>query len=209
MNTPQANMSQVSMGQEVTRLLDQTLMEKGIVVVLRLDAETEAKQRALHRELSARSGVDFMDYEPHITLAAYENPPLEEVLAWTETCAVRHAPFEVRFSSFGFFPSNEEASGRTVLHLAPAAAPALTALYYEVHTKLDEFCGELGWLYSMRYGHPAMHSTVHMLDAKSARAAAAYMLDEYSEIVGTAVAIEVHRWPMRLLARFPLGGGEL
>lgn len=208
MNTPQSELSKDNVNQENPRLLDKSLMEKGIVVVLRLDPATEEKERALHRAVSAHSGVERIDFEPHITLAAYETPPLDALLAWIEECAGRHAPFEVRFSSFGFFPRSEEAGGLAVLHLAPAATPALTALYYEVHTKLDEFCGDLGWLYSMRYGHPAIHSTVHMLDAESARTAAGFMLDAYSEIVGTAVAIEVHRWPMRLLARFPLAGAE-
>jgi len=191
---------------DVPKLTDQSLLEVGVIVVLRLDAVTEEKQRALHGALSAQCGIDIIDFEPHITLAAYEKPPLDARLSWIGDCAARHRPFEVRFSSFGFFPHSEEAGGRTVLFLAPAAAPALTALYYEVHTKLDAYCGNLGWLYSMRYGHPAIHSTVHMLPREVKGAAAAYMLDEYRELTGTAIAIEVHRWPMRLIQRFPLAG---
>lgn len=193
--------------QEDHRLFDPVLMENGIVVVLRLDADTEERQRALHLGVSASSGVDIMEFEPHITLAAYETPPLDELMAWIATCASRHAPFPVHYSAFGFFPRSEEASGLTVLFLSPAASPALTALYYEVHTKFDEYCGEVGWLYSMRYGFPAMHATVHLLPDESAPAAAEYMLQEYKPIAGTAVAIEVHRWPMRLIKRFPLVGG--
>jgi len=189
---------------DVPKLTDQSLLEDGVIVVLRLDVATEEKQRALHRSLSAHCGIDIIDFEPHITLAAYEKPPLDALLSWIGACAAKHKPFEVRFSSFGFFPHSEEASGRTVLFLSPAAAPALTALYYEVHTKLDAYCGNLGWLYSMRYGHPAIHSTVHILPQEAEVAAAAYMMEAYREVSGTAVAIEVHRWPMRLIQRFPL-----
>jgi len=191
---------------DVPKLSDQSLWEDGVIVVLRLDAATEEKQRALHVALSARCGIDIIDFEPHITLAAYEKPPLDALVSWIGECAATHKPFEVRFSSFGFFPRSEEAGGRTVLFLAPAAAPALTTLYYEVHTKLDAHCGDLGWLYSMRYGHPAIHSTVHILPQEAENAAAAYMLEEYREVVGTAVAIEIHRWPMRLIQRLPLAG---
>lgn len=193
--------------QEDPKLLDPALMNKGVIVVLRMDAATEERERALHAAVSMGSGIDIMEFEPHITLAAYESPPLDALLTWIGECAARHAPFAVRFSSFGFFPRSEEAGGHTVLFLAPAAAPPLTALYYEVHAKLDEYAGELGWLYSMRYGHPAIHSTVHLLPEHSALAAAEYMVREYHEIVGQAVAIEVHRWPMRLVKRFPLAGG--
>lgn len=196
----------MSDGFDVPKMTDQSLWDDGVVVVLRLDAAAEEKQRALHRSLSAHCGIDIIDFEPHITLAAYEKPPLDALLSWIDACAARHKPFEVRFSSFGFFPRSEEAGGQTILFLSPAAAPALTALYYEVHAKLDAYCGKLGWLYSMRYGHPAIHSTVHILPQEAEVAAAVHMLGEYRELSGIATAIEVHHWPMRLIQRFPLAG---
>lgn len=183
------------------------LMDR-LVLVLRMDEATTAHLRALHTELSLLCGVDIIDWAPHITIAAYETCPLETLLAWTKECAAVHAAFPLHFSSFAFFPP-APAADRVVLFAAPAANRQLTALYYKVHERLDEHSGDLGWLYSMAYGFPAMHATLHMLPADCAPIAAKFMTERFREVVAQAVALEVHQWPMTLIKRFALEASQV
>lgn len=98
------------------------------VVIARFDAETEAHFLALRKALK-ESGFSMPVWPPHITLATYENPALDQLQDWTARFAAAHKKQKISFQSISLLPPGGEHSDTTVLCLNPAHARSFVDFY--------------------------------------------------------------------------------
>jgi len=82
----------------------------------------------------------------------------------------------------------------------------LINFYYGFHEQLDDYCGNLGWLYSTAYGHPVIHSTICLIDCAKINLAVKHFHETFGQT--KIIALEVYTYPMRLIKRFELSGGK-
>ena len=180
-------------------------MDKDYVVIARFDDETDEKLNSLRKRLQEKGYIKTIsDWSPHITIAAYEGIPLDALLQWTDDFAKKYLPFDVSFSSLGIFPPTGEHMEAAMLFASPSQSKYLMEFYYAFHEKLDEYCGNLGWLYSMKFGHPAIHSTIGIVDVVSMQKAIEMILEHKIFEKVTINALEIYTYPMELVQRFEL-----
>lgn len=179
--------------------------DKRYVVIARLDGEAEEKLLELQRRITAVYGGPDPEWPPHLTLAAYEKLEGEAVCAWTEEFARRHAPFWIMIPAVGMFGLGGDAADPAILYAAPASSRELMAFYYDFHDDYDDHCGKLGWLYSMKYGQPVPHVTLGILPAEAAERAMGEALRAFRPLEAAIVALEVDEYPMKPVAKYPLG----
>ena len=162
-----------------------------VAVVGLFDRAAAASIEALRRRVD---GDDA--FEPHVTFALYDAAPMEPLARRLEALAPG-AAIALRFSVLGCFPT----SG--VLHLAPAASPALTAL----HAALHEPPAPLS-LPHFRPGEWTPHCTLaNGLDAAALGAATAVLAADFPVVEATLEALAIVDFPPpRLRRRFALGG---
>jgi 2'-5' RNA ligase len=106
-------------------------------VQLDLDADAEAKLGALACALSGIPGlatVRQLGDVHHISLAIYDDPPLEQFVPALAAFAETFTPFEVRLASIGLF-----ADTTNVLFLGVVVTEALLALHHRAHAALGAF----------------------------------------------------------------------
>lgn len=179
-------------------------MEK-FVVVARFDDETTERLIALRKKLYDENQMaEISEWQPHITIAAYETVAIPDLLQWTEEFARTHSLFDISLSTLGLFPPYGELTDTAVLFAAPSQSRDLIDFYYAFHEKLDEYCGKTGWLYSAEWGYPAIHSTIGIFKVYQVQKATETIFE--SEIFGPAkiIALEVYTYPMKLVQRFEL-----
>jgi len=172
-------------------------------VVARFDGAADGRFAALRDALTAAGyGKAIPEGPPHVSLATYEGVDVGELCRWTEEFAAKNQAFTVRIPALGVFPPG--GGDTAVLYAAPAASENLIDFYYAFHEKLDEYCGRLGWLYSARFGFPAIHATVGIFDVADLPGATQIALS--APIFGEAAvtALEVYAHPMELIRRFEL-----
>jgi 2'-5' RNA ligase len=106
-------------------------------------------------------------------------------------------PIRLRFPTLGVFPAS------AVLHLAPAASPALTALHAAVHRTFKAQARP-----HFRPGEWAPHCTLASgLDAAALGAATAALAADFDIVQATLTALAVVEFPpARLHRRLQLGG---
>lgn len=174
------------------------------IVLACLDDSATAALLAHRKEIARLCNWEVSNWPPHITLGGYEGVDSVTLCEWVRVNAAQHPAFEIRFSSFAVFPRHGDDPDSAVLFVAPASTPALIELYFHLHEQFDAHHDELGWFYTMQYGHPVLHSTVGRYPHVHMAVAMTYMLQNYVEVVARVVALEVYVYPMQLLARFPL-----
>jgi len=180
-------------------------MDKDYVVIARFDDETDDKLNSLRKRLHEEGYMETIsDWSPHITIAAYEGVPLDTLLQWTDDFSTKYLQFDVSFSSLGILPPNEEHMDSAVLFASPSQSKYLLEFYYAFHEKLDEYCGNLGLLYSMKFGHPVIHSTIGIVDVVSMQKAIEMIFEHKIFEVATITSLEVYTYPMELVQRFEL-----
>jgi len=181
------------------------MSKRNYVVIARFDDTTTQKLHDLRLQLRKKGIIDKpSEWPPHITIAAYEGVDIESLLQWTEDFTGRHAAFGIMLSALGVFPPRGKLSKTAVLYAAPSQSKELVDFYYAFHERLDEFCGDLGWLYSAKHGHPVMHSTIGSCGIRKLNKTAKMILSR--QIFGNAkfTALEVYTYPMELIRRFDL-----
>ena len=83
-------------------------MGKDYVVIARFDDETDEKFNNLRKHLQVKGYINTISYwPPHITVAAYEGAPLDELLQWTGDFTKKYLQVDISFSSLGIFPPLE------------------------------------------------------------------------------------------------------
>jgi 2'-5' RNA ligase len=177
------------------------------VVVLRFSDETIEKIVALRKKLYDGNYIkEISDWQPHITIAAYENVDIQSLLQWTEEFTENHTAFDVSLSSLGIFPPGGEHSETATLYASPSQSKNLIDFYYAFHEKLDDYCGNLGWFYSAKFGYPAIHSTIGVVEISQIQKATEMILKSFYQTFGKAriVALEIYTYPMELIRRFEL-----
>ncbi len=115
-------------------------------VQLDLDAEAEARLGALAETLAGIPGlatVRQLGDVHHISLAIYDDPPLERFVPALADFAETLTPFEVHLASIGLF-----ADIRNVVFLGVVVTEALLALHRRAHEALGAF-RECCWEYYM------------------------------------------------------------
>src|SRR5271169_2821685 len=104
-------------------------------VQLDLDAEAEATLGALAEALAGIPGlatVRQLGDVHHISLAIYDDPPLEQFVPPLAAFAETLAPFEVQLASIGLF-----ADIKNVVFLGVVVTDSLLALHRRAHAALD------------------------------------------------------------------------
>lgn len=183
------------------------MMDKKYVVLARYDDVTDQKLTTLQANLREEGYIKAIsEWPPHITIAAYESASIDEILHWTEDFSSKHSAFDIMLPSLGIFPPGGENSETAVLFAAPAQTIKLIEFYYAFHERLDEYCGNLGWLYSAKFGHPVMHSTIGMFEIKQMQKALEMILAQPLFGMAKIIALEVYTYPMELIQRYELCG---
>ncbi|WP_440895595.1 2'-5' RNA ligase family protein [Amphibacillus sp. Q70] len=178
---------------------------KNYVIVARFDDEMTGKLTALRKKLHDENHmIAISEWQPYITIAAYENIDIQVLLQWTDEFAKTHSIFDISFSSLGSFPPYGEHTETAVLFASPSQSKSLIDFYYAFHEKLDDYCGKLGWLYSAKWGFPAIHSTIGIFEVPQIQKAMKMIFA--SQIFGKTkmIALEVYTYPMELIQRFEL-----
>lgn len=137
-------------------------------VQLDVDAAAEATLGALAESLAGIPGlatVRQLGDVHHISLAIYDDPPLEQFVPALAAFAGTLTPFEVRLANIGLF-----ADATNVVFLGVVVTEALLALHRRAHAALDAF-RESCWEYYLP-GAWVPHVSL-ALDATEAAAQAA------------------------------------
>lgn len=175
------------------------------VVLARFDDKTDQKLITLQASLRKEGYIKAIsEWPPHITIAAYESAPIDEILHWTEDFSSKHSAFDIMLSSLGILPPGGEHTETAVLYASPTQTKQLIAFYYAFHEKLDEHCGNLGWFYSAKFGHPVMHSTIGIFEIKEMQKALEMIFTQPIFGLTKIIALEVYTYPMELIKRFEL-----
>jgi hypothetical protein len=178
---------------------------RNYVVVARFDNKTTDKLNVL-RKLLYETGymASVSEWPPHITIAAYEGDNINLLLTRTKEFSEKHPAFEIMLPSLGILPPGGEHPDTAVLYVSPAQTKKLIDFYYAFHEKLDEYCGKLGWLYSARFGHPVMHSTIGIFKVAQLQKAIEIIFENKIFGITKITALEVYTYPMELIKRFAL-----
>ncbi len=175
------------------------------VVVARFNDEKTEKLISLRKSLYAKGFMkEISEWEPHITIAAYENVEINKLLEWTDEFIKRYSTFEVLFSSVGIFPPQEEDAKTAILFISPSPSKALIDFYYAFHEKLDDYCGNIGRWYSAKFVHPVIHSTIGVFEINQIQKAMEVIFEHQIFELTRIVALEVYTYPMKLIQRFEL-----
>lgn len=177
------------------------------VVLARFDYETDQKMRELQENLREEGYIKAIsEWPPHITIAAYENASIDEILHWTEDFSSKHSVLDVMLASIGIFPPGSEHTEMAVLFASPTQSKNLIEFYYAFHERLDEHCGNLGWWYSARFGNPVIHSTIGIFEIKKMQKALEIIFRQPMYYEAKIKVLEVYTYPMKLIRRFELRG---
>lgn len=177
------------------------------VVVARFDDATDKKLTELQSVLQENGYINAISqWPPHITIAAYENVDKDTLLQWTEKFTDKYSTFDVLLSSLGVLPPDGEYTETAVLFASPSPSKGLIDFYYAFHEKLDEYCGNLGWMYSAKCVHPyAIHATIGIFEIKRMQQALEMIFAKPIFGMAKITALEVYTYPMELIRRFKLG----
>jgi 2'-5' RNA ligase len=184
--------------------------DKKYVVMAVFDEQTTQEIYDLRKRLfdsntiTADHAKTLSDWPPHITIAAYDSVDIDELLQWTEEFSKNYSSFDIVFSSLGIFPPGGENTETALLFAAPSQSKALVNFYYAFHEKLDDYCGNIGWLYSAKFGYPAMHSTIAAVNMAFVQKATetVFRCGIFGKVRITA--LEVYTYPAQLIKRFDL-----
>ena len=175
------------------------------VVLARFDDITDQKIANLQANLRHEGYIKAIpDWPPHMTIAAYESASIDEILHWTDDFSSKHPVFEIMLHSLGILPPGGEHTETAVLFASPAQTRKLIEFYYAFHERLDEHCGDLGWFYSAKFGHPVMHSTIGIFEIRQMQKALEMILAQPLFGMAKIVALEVYTYPMELIRRYAL-----
>ncbi len=159
-------------------------------VLLDLDAGTQAALRPLADGLTAIPGLQTM-WAHHLTLAVYDDPPLDRFLPGLARFAETLKPMDLRLANVGIFTGVN-----SVLFLGPVVTAELLALHHRLHQELAEF---------------ASHGLAHYLPGAWVSHVTLAM-DVKSDALTKAVAMSVAQWKsaqarleaLRLVELFPI-----
>lgn len=180
-------------------------MMANYVVVARFNDEANEKLINLRKSLYVKGFMkEIFEWEPHITIAAYENVDIHKLLQWTEEFIQKYSAFEIMFSSVGIFPPQGKNTKTAILFASPSPSKALVDFYYAFHKKLDDYCGNIGWWYSAKFVHPVIHSTIGVFEIDKMQKAIEIIYEHQIFELTRIVALEVYTYPMKLIQRFEL-----
>jgi len=182
-------------------------MQKHIVIA-RFDDETDELFRQWKKSafnLQVNQYEDATLLPPHLTMAAFEDMNPDDLCNWTCNYSKNSCTIDVKFSSLGVFAHGKNLD-TDVIYIAPGNSMKLTEFYYNFHEKYDEFCGNYGWKYTAKYGHPVFHSTITICNACEFNNVFDMLRDEFREISSKIVALEVYEDPIKLICRYELSG---
>ena len=183
------------------------MAERKYVVLARFDDITDQKLKALQANLRDEGYIQAIsEWPPHMTIAAYESASIDEIMQWTEDFSSRHSAFDICLHSLGILPPGGEYAETVVLFASPTQTKKLIEFYYAFHERLDEHCGNLGWFYSAKFGHPVIHSTIGIFEIKQMQKAIEVILKQPVFGMARIIALEVYTYPMELIQRYELGG---
>jgi 2'-5' RNA ligase len=142
-------------------------------VQLDLDAEAEASLGAVAEAPAGIPGlatVRQLGDVHHISLAIYDDPPLEQFVPALAAFAETLAPFEVRLASIGIF-----ADTTNVVFLGVVVTDALLALHRQTHAALGAFRESCWDYYAPDAWVPHVSVALDATDAAAQAAAAALL----------------------------------
>lgn len=174
------------------------------MLLWRFDDKTTEKLNTLRKNLHEDGFIKAIsNWPPHITIAAYEGVDKNALLQWMGEYVNQHLSFDIMLSSLGVLPLGGEHTDTAVLFASPSPSKGLIDFYYGFHEKLDDYCGNLGWMYSAKCVHPyAIHSTIGIFEVAYMQRAMEMIFE--SQIFGMAkvVGLEVYTYSMELIGRF-------
>jgi len=125
-------------------------------------------------------------------------------LQWTKDFSEKYSAFNISLSSLGVFPPGGEHNETAILYLTPSQSKDLIDFYYAFHEKLDDYCGNLGWWYSIKFGYLAIHSTIGIFEVVQMQKAMEMIFEQRIFGLAQIVSLEVYTYPMKLIERFDL-----
>ncbi len=170
-----------------------------VTVQLDLDSDAEASLGELAEALSGIPGlatIRQLGDVHHISLAIYDDPPLERFVPALAAFAETLAPFEVHLASIGLF-----ADLTNVVFLGVVVTDALLALHRRAHAALGAFSKSCWEYYLPGAWVPHVSLALDATDA-AARAATAALLAQWTPMtVGIDAVRLVGFRPVRTIYR--------
>jgi 2'-5' RNA ligase len=176
----------------------------GYAVELYFDRKTTEKIIELTATIyNTWSGADLigMGFQPHISLAGYDQVDERALQPILQQFAAQTPPFEIKLDAVGIFPTTQG-----VVYLGPVVTEHLLRLHREFSAQTTAAGQEAHFYY--RPGNWIPHCTVAH-DLASEQIPVAVQLCLHSEVFGTGrlVAIGLIEYrPVRQVCRFPLEG---
>ena len=179
--------------------------KKNYCVLARFDVKTTEQLNALRKRLLDEGYTKAIsEWPPHITIAAYESVDIRELLQWTKEFTRKHSVIDISLSSLSILPPGGEHTETAVLYVSPSQSKGLIDFYYAFHEKLDDYCGNLGWWYSAKFGYPAIHSTIGIFEVVQMQKAMEIIFKQRVFGLAKIVSLEVYTYPMEIIERFDL-----
>lgn len=176
-------------------------------IALELDSDAASRVEAIAARVAAACGdrattFSSVGVPPHLSLAVYDDLPLDGVAAALDALAVGTGNTDLLISSIGAFPA---AGAASVAFLAPAVTEPLLALHhycYRALAPLGHSCWE-----QYRPGHWVPHVTVAMeLDREALTLAMACCASGWApfrarlvalRLIGFPPVMALKQWPLR------------
>lgn len=159
-------------------------------ILANFDEETNKNFNVIKDSLREKR-LNAVDIEPHITLAAYVELEEEKLCEWIENVCSKHKSFPINFNHIGLFSLN-------VLFLAPQVSKELTKLHEEIHEKYEDYCGEIGFNYTVKSKNWTPHATLVMGQSEEVLECLPIVNEKFKPFVGQVTSIGIYEfYPMR------------
>lgn len=140
-----------------------------------LDDTAQKTFYELWHQLAVKSLVSRVTSDglpPHITLAAYEGLTDEMVLSWVDSFCKKEFQLPINFNHMGTF------FDQTVF-IAPRVTEELLAFHKRYHSYLEEYHGEIGWIYTPSSEEWVPHATVMHNSPEENKAAIPILMEQF------------------------------
>lgn len=167
-------------------------------LVCRMKAAAAAGQKTLCSDSS--------DWPPHITLAAYEDVDIRALRAHVAKFAEHFPAVGITLDSLGVF-GHSDGDDTDAIYLAPSPTPAFCGLYWSLHSKFDDFCGDYGRAYTAGGAIP-FHCTLTVCRKDDFSGVFDSLRDGFKPITAQIRTIEIYENPKKPVAIYRLRGAK-
>jgi 2'-5' RNA ligase len=175
-------------------------MESKFYCVMGLfDSKTNRVFKNLKESLKEK-GYQGDNLPPHLTIGAYVGLNEKKLLLWADEFSKRFETMDINFNHIGVFGTN-------ICYVAPRADKKLLEFHEKFHVKYDDFCGEIGYNYSLKSNNWVPHATIAMGEPEVIKPLIPDLCEKFKPFKGKLTQITICEfYPMREIGTYDLKG---